>query len=110
MSLERIFKALINLGLSETDAQVYIFLATKGPTKARNLIHNITVTKRQIYRSLKQLQNKGLINANDELPTKFSALPFEVVLDMLIKMKKEQAQDIKKRRKELLSSWKTNSN
>ena len=109
MSLERIFKALVDLGLSETDAQVYINLATKGPAKARTIIHNLAVTKRQIYRCLKRLQNKGIIIANDEHPTKFSALPFEKVLDMLIEMKQEQAQAIKKRRKELLSSWRINN-
>lgn len=109
MSLERIFKALVNLGLSETDAQVYIYLATKGPAKARNIIHNLPVTKRQIYRSLKRLQNRNIIIANTERPAEFSALPFEEVLDMLIEMKQEQAQAIKKRRKELLSSWRANN-
>jgi sugar-specific transcriptional regulator TrmB len=110
LSLERIFKALVDLGLSETDAQVYVYLATKGPAKARNLIHNTSVTKRQIYRSLKKLQNRGVITSNDECPpAEFSALPFEEVLDMLIEMKQEQAQKIKKIRNELLSSWRTNS-
>jgi predicted transcriptional regulator len=108
LSLERVFKALVDLGLSETDAQVYIYLATKGPAKASNIIHNLTVTKRQIYRSLKWLQNRSIIIANDEHPVEFSTLPFEEVLDMLIEMKHEQAQAIKKRRKELLSSWLNN--
>ena len=108
MSLERIFKALIDLGLSETDAQVYIYLATKGPAKARNIIHNLTITERQTYHSLKRLQNRSIIIANDKHPIEFSALPFEEVLDMLIEMKQEQAQAIKKRRKELLSTWLNN--
>ena len=38
MSLERIFKALTNLGLSQTDARVYIHLATKGSAKAHKMI------------------------------------------------------------------------
>ena len=108
MSLERIFKALVSLGLSQTDARVYIHLATKGPAQARRIIDNLSVTKRQVYRSLNRLQNKSIIIANDKRPKEFSALPFETVLDMLIDLKHEQAQDIKKRRKELLSNWRAN--
>ena len=37
MSHERVLKALMSLGLSRTDAEVYVFLATKGPQKARNI-------------------------------------------------------------------------
>lgn len=105
MSLERIFEALVSLGLSETDARVYIHLATKGPALARNIALGLTVNSRQIYRSLKHLQDKGTIKSNNEHPAKFLALPFEEVLDILIELKEEQAQDIKKRRKELLSTW-----
>ncbi len=108
MSLERIFNALVSLGLSQTDARVYIHLATKGPSQARRIINNLSVTKRQVYRSLNRLQNKSIIIANDKRPKEFSALPFETVLVMLIDLKHEQAQDIKKRRKELLSNWRAN--
>lgn len=108
MSLERIFKALVSLRLSETDARVYIHLATKGSARARKITNDLAINKRQIYRSLKRLQHKGIIMANDEHPAEFSALPFEEVLDILIDLKEEQSQEIKKRRKELLSSWRTN--
>jgi len=94
----------VSLGLSQTDARVYIYLATNSPMTARGIINKLTINKRQIYRSLKRLQNKSIIIANDERPAEFSALPFEEVLDMLIEMKEEQAQAIKKRGKELLSS------
>ena len=97
----------MSLGLSQTDARVYIYLATKGPKKARDIINNLTINKRQIYRSLKRLQNKSVIIANDEHPAEFSALPFEEVLDLLIKIKKEQAQAVHETKKELLSSWLT---
>ena len=108
LSLERIFKALVSLGLSQTDARVYIYLATRGPVHARRIIDDLSVTKRQVYCSLNRLRNKSIIIANYKHPKEFSALPFETVLDMLIDLKQEQAQDIKKRRKELLSSWRAN--
>ena len=55
--------------------------------------------------SLKRLQNKGITIANDERPFEFSAVPFEDVLDLLMEIKKEQAQALKESSKEALSSW-----
>ena len=107
MSLERILKALVSLGLSQTDSQIYIFLATEGPAKARNIINGLTINKRQIYRSLKRLQNKGIAIANDERPIEFSAVPFEVVLDLLMEIKKEQAEALQASKKELISNFRT---
>ena len=109
MSLERVFKALVDLGLSETDAQVYIYLATKGPVKARNIVIYNRVSKRQIYRSLKRLHGKKIVMINSEYPAEYAALPFDEVLTMLIETKKEKAQAIKKRRQKILSSWRDNA-
>jgi sugar-specific transcriptional regulator TrmB len=105
LSLERVLKALVSLGLSQTDAQIYVYLATEGPAKARNIINGLTINERQVYRSLKRLQNKGITIANNERPFEFSAVPFEEVLDLLMEIKKEQAQALKESRKEVLSSW-----
>jgi sugar-specific transcriptional regulator TrmB len=105
MSLERIIKSLESLGLSQTDAQVYIYLATTGPKKARDVIKALKINKRQVYRSLKRLQNKGITVTNNERPFLFSAVPFEEVLDLLMEIKKEQAQALQESRKEFLSNW-----
>ena len=108
MSWERIFKALVSLGLSEIDARVYIHLAIKGPALARNIVKDLTVNDRRVYRSLRHLQDKGTIKSSNERPAEFSALPFEEVLDMLIELKEEQAKSLQESREELISSWKTN--
>jgi len=95
----------VSFGLSQTDAQIYVYLSTEGPAKARSIINGLTINERQVYRSLKRLQNKGITIANNERPFLFSAVPFEVVLDLLMEIKKEQAQALKESRKEVLSSW-----
>ena len=105
MSLERIFKALVNLGFSLNDARVYIYLASKGSRKAKELINSLQISKRQIYRSLKNLQNKKIVITNGEHPAEFSALPFEKVLEILIDIKEEQAQKIRNKKNNLLASW-----
>lgn len=107
MSLKRVFDALVNLGLSQTDARVYIHLATQGPAKARVISYNLKINKQQLYRSLKSLRSKKIVNSNLECPAVFNALHFEKALRLLIEKKKEQAEDIKEKKAGLLPIWKS---
>jgi sugar-specific transcriptional regulator TrmB len=61
--------------------------------------------KRQLYRSLKKLQNKGIVSATAEHSALFSAVPFEKVLDIFAKAKMEEAQRIEQNKEEILSIW-----
>ena len=93
MSLERIIEALIDLGLTRSDAEVYVYLAKKGPQKGVNLAKALNYHKQKIYSSLNNLRTKALVTKDS---TRFSAIPFEEALDLLIKKEKEQAQTIHK--------------
>jgi len=105
LSIERVFKTLMGLGLSETDAQVYVYLATNGPHKARDIATALKMYKRKIYRSLKSLQSKEIVNATLERPAQFSAIPFDKVLNLLIKAHLEEVQYIEQNKEEILSHW-----
>jgi len=107
MSLNRIFKALIELGLSQTDARVYTFLAIKGSKTANQICDTLNVNKQIIYPSLKKLRNNRIVTVNRKRPSIFSAVPFETVLDMLIKKKFQQSEKILEKKKELVRSWKS---
>jgi sugar-specific transcriptional regulator TrmB len=104
LSLERIFKALVDLGLSESDARVYIFLALKGPKEEKILTNKLKISRQQIIRSLKNLQRKGIIFADRDNLKIFSALSFDKALKLLIKTEKEQTR-IKE--ENLFADWKT---
>jgi sugar-specific transcriptional regulator TrmB len=105
LSLERIIEALVGLGLSRTDAEVYVHLATKDPETARKISDSLLINRRQIYRSLKSLQSKGIAMVNNQLPSKFSVLPFERVVDLLLEVKKEQAKSLEASKAELISDF-----
>jgi sugar-specific transcriptional regulator TrmB len=96
-----------SLGLSQTDAKVYIYLATNGPKKARAIIDYLNNNRGQVYKSLRRLQNKGATVSSNEHPIKFSAVPFEDVLDMLMKIKKEQAEILRDCKEELILDFRT---
>ena len=105
MSLERVLKALVSVGLSETDARVYVYLALKGPDKAGSIVDNLKIRKQQLYPILKTLQDKGVVAASPERPALFSALAFEKALDLLLEANMEQAKAIEETKQELLSNW-----
>jgi sugar-specific transcriptional regulator TrmB len=105
LSLNRVFNALIDLGLSESEAQVYMFLETKGAAKARRIAAALQINRTQVYRILKRLQDKKIIKTILGRTTEFSALPFEEALNLLIQNKKKNAKKAQNNKKELLSEW-----
>ena len=107
MSLKRIINVLGKLGLSQTDAKVYIYLAANGPNKARAIVDYLKVNRGQVYKSLRRLQNKGAAITSNEHPVKFSAVPFEDVLDILMKIKTEQAKVLQASKEELILDFRT---
>jgi sugar-specific transcriptional regulator TrmB len=105
MSLERIIKTLQGFGLERIDAEVYVYLAKKGPQKGLDIADALKIRKHQLYSTLKNLQSKGVVTASPEHPALFSAVAFEKALDLLVEANLEQAKAIKEIREELLSSW-----
>jgi sugar-specific transcriptional regulator TrmB len=100
-----VFKALIDLGLSEPEAQVYMFLESKGPAKTKRITFALQINRTQVYRILKRLQGKNIIKIMVGHPAKFFALPFEEALNLLIQHKKKNAKTAQNNKKKLLSDW-----
>lgn len=107
MSLERVIKTLQGFGFSRVDAEVYVYLAKTGPQEASELIEALKMTKQQLYSSIKSLRDKGIVASSTGHPILFCALPFEKVLEILIKTQIEQAKAIRETKKELLSNWRS---
>jgi len=105
LSQEKVFKTLTNLGLSKLEARVYIYLAKRNPQKARDIVKALKLIKQQIYPTLRRLQSKGMVTSTLERPARFSAVPFEKMLDLCMKAKMEEAQRIQQNRDELISDW-----
>ena len=109
LSLERVFKALTSLGLSESDARVYMFLALKGPTKTGNIVNDLKMSRQQIHRSLKFLQDKRIVFADRKNQDVFSALLFEKALELLIETEEEKTEILLETKKSILQDWKTST-
>ena len=105
MSLERVIKAIMGIGLIEFDAQVYVFLALNGPQTAKQVAAMMKKTRQQIYESLRRLEKTNVVISSREISVVFSAVCFEKVLDLLCIKKEGQARALEKVRNDLLDSW-----
>jgi sugar-specific transcriptional regulator TrmB len=106
MSIKRILKSLENLGLSKRDAEVYMYLAKNGQKTAREIMTGLGISKQKLYIIMKNLRNKNVVIVNNRRLSTFEAISFKKVLDLIIKIKKEQSEAILETKKELLSNWK----
>ena len=105
MSVESINKVLKDFGLTEKEAEIYIFLAKHGTLKGGELVTHTKTHRGLVYRILKSFQTKGLVETSAETPVRFTAIPFERILDANIKAKREEAEQIEKAREHLLEDW-----
>ncbi len=105
MSQEKVLETLKCLGLTKSDAQVYIFLGKKGPQKAKDISKSLKIPRQTLYLTIKKLQSKGIITATLEHPAIFNTVPFERVLDLFVKAKTQEIQHIKAGKRDLLADW-----
>ncbi len=98
-------EALRDFGLTKKESEVYIFLGKRGPLKGGDVAKQIKMNKGQVYRTLKSLQKKGLVEATLEYPTRFTAVPFAKIIDSFIKAKQEEVALVEERKKALIDDW-----
>jgi sugar-specific transcriptional regulator TrmB len=105
LSEETVRKTLRNFGLTEKETDIYIYLAKRGVLKGGEISKQTKTPKALVYRTLKSLQAKGLVESTVEFPARFTAVPFEYVIDLNIRAKQEEAAQIAAQKKELISYW-----
>lgn len=104
MTRDKVLKILTKIGLPQTDAEVYLFLAIKGPKKAEDLANELQRPLFELHIILKRLQERGFVAA---APVSFVALPFERMMDTLAKARLEEAQDIAEKKNIILAQWRS---
>jgi len=104
---ETVTKVLMNSGLTEKESEVYLSLSKNGFQKAGDISRSLRMHKAQVYKILKKLQNRGLVEASLDFPMRFTAIPFEKFLDLLIKSKREEAHLLENRKQDYLTQWRS---
>jgi len=105
MSEKDVTRFLQMLGLSKREIQVYMFLAKSGVQSTSFVAKRLKMERVQAYRTFKKLQEKGFIEATLERPTRFTIVPFEVLVDNFINTKKNEVVSLSDQKQNLLATW-----
>ena len=99
-------KALVTLGLSRVDAEVYVYLGKNGSQKLKDLVSALNYSKQKIRVTLEILIAKTLVT---EVNNEFSAISFEEALESLIQSQREEERILAKSKKDIVEAWTKNS-
>jgi len=106
MSEEAVRKILRDFGLTEKEADIYIFLAKHGILKGGEVARQTKTPKALVYRILKSLQAQGIVESTLEFPARFTAAPFEAIIDLNVKSKLNEIARLKGEKTALINHWK----
>lgn len=92
--LEEIVSQLQDFGLTGNEARVMTFLAKVGPARAGEIARALNINRTETYRTLRNLQRRGLVESTLEHPVRFQAIPFDQCLDVLIQERKAEVRGL----------------
>ncbi len=94
----------MNLGLAQTEARVYIYLAKKGSHTKEELAKVLSISNQHIRQSLNNLQRKGFITSKTENRAIYIAVPLERVIDNMVNAETEAAERLEQDKEKFLST------
>jgi sugar-specific transcriptional regulator TrmB len=90
---------LLKVGLTKTQAKVYLALLKLGTAKARALFKYTNVARPEIYRALDELQKLGLVEKEINTPYLFRTPPLDLCLQILMAQQDKQYKELQERGK-----------
>ena len=86
--LSTIEETLSRFGLLKNEVKVYLYLARAGEMKAGDIAEAISLHRTETYRILREFEKRGIVFAIFEKPLKFTAVPLEKAVDLLVDAQK----------------------
>ena len=103
--LSTIEEILSKFGLLKNEIRVYLCLAQMGERKAGEIAEAISLHRTETYKTLRDLEKKGVVFSIFAKPLKFKALPLDKALDLLMDAQKSKIRLLEKEKTNLLKLW-----
>jgi sugar-specific transcriptional regulator TrmB len=103
--LSTIEDTLSRFGLLKNEIKVYLYLARSGEKKASEIAEAISLHRTETYRILRDLEKKGILFSVFEKPLKFTAIPLDKAIDLLVDAQKMRIKLLEKEKKSLVELW-----
>jgi len=96
-AISDIVAELQEYGLTRNEARVLVFLAKTGPSKASEVARAVLINRTETYRTIRNLQRRGLVEATLERPVRLQSMPFDRCLSILIEERKARLRILEQR-------------
>jgi sugar-specific transcriptional regulator TrmB len=100
-------ETLSRFGLLKNEIKVYLHLARVGEKKAGEIAEAISLHRTETYRILRDLEKKGILFSVFEKPLKFTAIPLDKAIDLLVDAQKMKIKLLEKEKASLVELWMT---
>jgi len=71
---------LVKIGLSKQEAKIYLWLLRSGPLRAISIARILKILPNAVYRTIRKLEEKGLVSTVSTHPRSFQAMPPRLAL------------------------------
>jgi sugar-specific transcriptional regulator TrmB len=105
LSLDKLKDQLSTFGLTANQCKVYIFLGKYGSKTAPEVCKALKLPRTETYHLLTTLQNKGIVAATFQHPIRFSALPLNKAVWVLVNAEKERVRSLETQEKDIVELW-----
>ena len=103
--LSTIEETLSRFGLLKNEIKVYLHLARAGEKKAGEIAEAISLHRTETYRILRDLEKKGIVFSIFEKPLKFTAVPLDKAIDLLVDAQKIKIKLLEQEKASLVELW-----
>jgi len=104
---EDLISSLVEFGLTHNEAKVYMYLTKNKPKPAPEISKCLSIPRTETYHLLNGLLSKKVTKSNFGKPTKFSAIPFDKSIQILINKKRDRFEKLEKEILQLSILWKS---
>lgn len=95
METSQYVETLIDLGLTKLEARIYLTIYFEGSSNATTIAKIAKVSRPDIYRIMYRLQKLGLVEKEISYPNKFTAIPIQITIEVLLKQKTKELADLR---------------
>ena len=105
LSVEKIQVELLQYGLTPNQSKVFVYLGKYGAKTAPDVCKTLKLPRTETYHLLSALQNKGIVSATFQHPIRFTALPLNKAIWILVNSEKERVKSLEHMEKGLSELW-----
>jgi sugar-specific transcriptional regulator TrmB len=103
--ISTIEETLSRFGLLKNEIKVYLHLARAGEEKAGEIAEAISLHRTETYRILRDLEKKGIVFSIFEKPLKFTAVPLDKAIDLLVDAQKIKIRLLEQEKASVVELW-----